>query len=167
MNFSANNLKVLVAYDDFVSGCRAMALLKRLEGPGRRELNHIMLRFDLIADVTFFELAVSEALVADVVVIATGEGNQLPRMVRQWVVQWMLRKADSPQALVATFEYNPAKAIGQGRIAADLEALADQGRVHFFCNGASQARKLDFGKNPAEDWALDSALVRPQTAGQN
>jgi len=157
MNFSAGKINVLVAYDNFGSGCRAMTLLKRIAGRGRvrGELTHVMWRFDLMADAAFFELAVSAAVAANVVVIATAEEYQLPRTVREWVVQWLLRKADVPQALVATFEHNPAKASGHGRIAADLETLA------------GPAREFDFGRVQGNDWAMDSALVRPQAAGQN
>ena len=169
MNFSDRNIKVLVAYDTFSSGCRAMALLKRLTGRGRMpgELTHTMMRFDLMADATFFELAVSEALTADVVVIATMERLELPQRVQDWVVQWLLRKEDAPQALVATFDESRTKMSGQGGVSAYLEKLAGYGRVQFFSTGGDQTWKVDFGMVKGDDWAVDSALVRQQSAGQN
>jgi len=169
MNFSAGNIKVLVAYDNFSSGCRAMEILKRLAGRGgvSGELTHFMMRFDLMADATFFELAVSEALVADMVVIATMERMELPQRVQDWVVQWILRKQDAPQALVATFEENGNKMKEAGGVAEYLEKLAGYGRIQFFSTEGDQVRKVDFGMVKGDDWAVDSALVRQQAAGKN
>jgi len=169
MNFGSGSIKVLVAYDNFSSGCRAMGLLKRLaeRGGGAGGWTHTMIRFDLMADATFFELAVNEALTADIVVIATMEAMELPRRVQDWVVQWLLRKEDVPQALVATFEEGGTKPNGQGFISDYLEKLADYGKIPFFSTGSNLARKVDFGMVKGDDWAVASALVRQQVAGQN
>lgn len=166
--FCINHIKVLVAYDSFRSGCRAMALLKRLGGGGAAgELTHVMVRFDLLADAAFFELAVGEALAADLVVIATIEGRELPREVRDWLGQWLLRRQDVPQALVGTFDYSQTKACGPGCVSAYLEKLAGYGKMPFFTGGGDRAPAVDFGRVEGDDWAVDSALVRQQMAGPN
>ncbi len=168
-HFCGNHIKVLVAYDNFSSGCRVMALLKRLGGGAATldDLTHVMVRFDLLADAAFFELAVGEARAADLIVIATCEGRELPREVRDWLGQWLLRRDDVPQALVGTFDYGRTKVCGPGCVSAYLEKLAGYGNIPFFTSGGDQAPAVDFGRVAGDDWAVDSALVRQQTAGPN
>jgi hypothetical protein len=169
MEMNRRNIKLLVVYDNFKSGCRAMALLKRLAGRGAvpGELAHVMLRFDLLGDASVFELAVNQALTADLLMIATSEEQALPQNVQAWLGQWLLRKEDAPQALVATFEHHPAKVRGQNGVSAELERLADYGNVLYFSNEDDPATELIGGPVAGGDWVLDSALVRPQAAGQN
>jgi hypothetical protein len=169
MEMNCSNINVLVVYDNFRSGCRAMALLKRLPGRGGvpGELNHVMLRFELLGEAGVFDLAVSQALTADLLVIATSEEQALPRNVREWLVQRLLWKEDAPRALVATFDYNPAQAPGHWRVSAELEKLAGYGNVQFFSNEGDLAREVNFGRVKGADWVLDSSLFRPPASGQN
>ena len=169
MNFSDGGIKVLVAYDNFSSGCRAMEMLNRLarRGAAAGVLTHTMMRFDLMADAMFFELAVSEAMASDMVVIATMETRELPQRVQDWVVQWLLRREDSPQVLAAIFAENWTTMNGQTGVSAYLKKLAGFGRIPFFSTGVDPAAKVNFGMVDGDDWAVDSALVRQQAAGKN
>jgi hypothetical protein len=127
-------LQVLVAYEDLAAGKRAMEMLERVSRqcgePGRWV--HSMWRFDVLADATYLTVAVSEALTADIIVIAAREGEPLPQRVRDWIAHWLLVKKDRPAALVATLDYpRPA----QPCVLPYLEKSAHLGRLQFFANG--------------------------------
>jgi len=132
-------LRVLVAYEDFAAGTRAMAMLNRVESqsgePG--ELTHMMWRFDVVADADFFELAVKEALKADIIVIAAREGKGLPQRIKDWIARWLLMKQSRPLALVATLDYRPVKASSEAPVLPYLAKLASFGKMQFFANGSS------------------------------
>jgi len=129
---------VLVAYEDFAAGTRAMAMLKRVDSqsdqPG--QLVHMMWRFDVLSDESFFELAVSEALAADIIVIATREGKSLPQRIRLWIARWLLMKNRRPLALVATLDYHRNQQHSKRCVLPYLEKLAHYGKMRFFANDA-------------------------------
>jgi hypothetical protein len=132
-----NNLvTVFVAYEDFAAGIRAMAMLKRVDNrcdqPG--QLLPIMWRFDVLSDASFFELAVSEALAADIIVIATRKGKGLPQRIKDWIARWLLLKQRRPLALVATLDYRPVKASSKASVLPYLAKLARFGKLQFFAN---------------------------------
>jgi hypothetical protein len=138
-------MNVLVAYEDFAAGKRAIAMLKRVDsqcgGPG--QLTHMMWRFDVLADGDFFDLAVQEALAADIIVIATREGGSLPQRIRDWIARWLLMKQSRPQALVATLDYPRAKPAGAGSVLPYLTKLALFGKMQFFANGGGHSHGFD------------------------
>jgi len=145
-------VNVLVAYEDFAAGSRAMAMLKRVDSqsgqPG--QLVHMMWRFDVLADESFFELAVSEALAADIIVIATREGKSLPRRIRDWIARWLLLKKRRPLALVATLDYQPVQASSQGCVLPYLAKLARYGKLQFFVNDNDRATGLQLARISAD-----------------
>ena len=143
---------VLVAYEDFAAGTRAMTMLKRIGnqcGPG--QLIHMMWRFDVLSDESFFELAVNEALAADIIVIATREGKSLPQRIKDWIARWLLMKDRRPMALVATLDYRPAKLSSKGCVLPYLTKLAHYGKMQFFANGSEAATRLNLAKINADD----------------
>jgi hypothetical protein len=147
-NQPENNMRVLIAYEDFAAGNRAMAILKRIGrqcgGPGR--LIHMMWRFDVLSDSSFLELAVSEALAADIIVIAARDGQGLPQKVRHWIARWFLMKEDRPLALLAALDHNRVQGSGTGHILPYLAKLAHCGRMQFFSNGNDQATGVALGR---------------------
>lgn len=169
MNFGGKDLRVLVAYDNFISGKRAMALLKRVDGPGGAggRLSHIMLRFDLMADPAFFELAVNEALAAEIVVIATAEGKDLPQQVRAWIVRWLLVKETRPLALVVTLDHKLVRAGEPPCVSPYLAKLAHYGKMQFFTNGRDKRKDVILGNFKTKDHAFASGFVRSHPAARN
>jgi hypothetical protein len=143
-------VNVLIAYEDFAAGARAMAMLKRVDvqcgEPG--QLIHMMWRFDVLADADFFDLAVREALAADIIVIATREGKRLPQRIRDWIARWLLMKKSRPLALVATLDYPPRKArsSSEGCVLPYLAKLADYGKLQFFANDGRQSHGFDLAR---------------------
>jgi len=131
-------VRVLVAYEDLAAGRCAMEMLQRIghQCGGASRLVHLMWRFDVLADSSCSELAANEALEADIIVIATREGDGLPQPVRDWIARWLLTKADRPTALVAALDHDRVPAGGQRRVRPYLEKLADCGKMQFFANGS-------------------------------
>ncbi len=146
-NLKEHDINVLVAYEDFAAGCRAMALLKRVGsqcgGPGR--LIHMMWRFDVLSDPCYLELAVSEALAADIIIIAMREGRGLPQKVRNWIARWLLMKEDRPLALAASLDHDREKTSDQVCVLPYLAKLAHYGKMQFFSNRCAQATGVDLG----------------------
>jgi len=138
-------VNVLVAYEDFASGTRAMGILKRIDNqcgqPG--QLIHMMWRFDVVADADYFDHAVREALASDIIVIATREGKSLPQRIRDWIARWLLMKTERPLALVAALDYPPAKASKEVHVLPYLSKLAQYGKMEFFANGNGNAHGFD------------------------
>ena len=158
-NLEENDINVLVAYEDFAAGCRAMAMLKRVgsqcEGPGR--LIHMMWRFDVLCDPSYTEHAVSEALAADIIIIAMREGKGLPQKVKSWIARWLLMKEDRPLALAASLDHNGVKANDQVCVLPYLAKLAQYGKMQFFSNRCAQAAGVDLGS------AKVNAISQPET----
>lgn len=143
-------LNVLIAYEDFAAGTRAMGMLNRVNSqcgePG--QFNHMMWRFDVLTDPEFFELAVSEALSADIIVIAARKGQGLPQRIRDWIARWLLMKQRRPLALVATLDYRPVKSSKQATILPYLSKLASFGKLRFFANAGSAASGAELANLP-------------------
>lgn len=154
-----NAINVLVASEDFAAGCRVMAMLKRVGsqcgGPGR--LIHMMWRFDVLSDPSFLEPAVSEALAADIIIIAMREGKGLPQKVRNWMARWLLMKEDRPLALAASFDHDREKTSDQGCVLPYLARLAQYGKMQFFSNRCAQATGVDLGSTKV------NAIKQPET----
>jgi hypothetical protein len=141
-------MKVLVAYEDFAAGTRAMAMLKRVDSQCDRpgQLIHRMWRFDVLADADFFDLAVREALGSDIIVIATREGKSLPQKILDWIARWLLMKDSRPLALVATLDYPPIKASSEGCVLPYLTKLAHYGNMQFFSNRSEDPIEFNLAK---------------------
>jgi hypothetical protein len=140
-NDEDSHLNVLVAYEDFAAGTRAMAMLKRVGNQCGRQarLIHTMWRFDVLSDASYFELAVSEALAADIIVISAREGKSLPQRIREWISHWLLMKIRRPVALVATLDYPQVRIKREACVLPYLAKLAHYGNMPFFANGGGRA----------------------------
>jgi hypothetical protein len=148
-NKGNENMNVFVAYEDFSAGARAMAMLKRVGSQcgQRAQLIHMMWRFDILSDESLFELAVSEALAADIIVIATREGRNLPQRIRDWIAHWLLMKDRRPLALVATLDYDSLNPVGEGCVLPYLTKLAHYGGMQFFATVSGEANVGDLAKS--------------------
>ena len=102
-------------------------------------------RFDVLSDPSFLELAVSEALAADINVIAMSEGKGLPQKVRNWIARWLLMKQDRPLALAASLDHHRVKASDQRSVLPYLAKLAHYGKMQFFANGYDETHRVDLG----------------------
>ena len=141
-------LQVVIAYDDIAAGGRAMRVLADLgEGLGDAiEFQPIPWSFDLLADVDWREMAATDAVNADILIIGTSSTNPLPLAVQRWVETAIAQKRGTDAAVVALFglEENPDRA-GSSRLEA-IQAVARQAGLDFFA--------------PAPHHELDEAIER-------
>jgi len=103
----ASDFRVVMVYDDFVAGKRAMEtcnfLLMQL-GRGV-QLNSSMWKFDVLRCAKLKEMAVEDALEADVVIVANGRNCGLPPEVIDWLKCWTPTRRSGAAALVALMDY--------------------------------------------------------------
>ena len=99
-------LQVIIAYDDLAAGRRAMRLLADI---GRQlgeqtEFTPMPWSFDLLADVDSSEAAASDAVQADILILATSaKVGPLPVAVSRWTEGAIRRKRGTSAAVVALF----------------------------------------------------------------
>ncbi len=126
-------LRVVIAYDDLDAGQRAMRVLANLgKGLGdATEFQPLPWPFELLADADWRDAAASEAVNADILIVAASGANPLPPAVGRWVKDVIGRKRGTNAAVVALFgpEEDP-----DGTRSSRLEDI----------QGASQRAGLDF-----------------------
>lgn len=94
---------VVIAYEDLPAGQRAMQIFSNLASDHGNDfiLQPQPWRFDLLADPDWAEFAAGDALRADLLVISTSGGSDLPAHVRSWVTACLARKRGGSGAVVA------------------------------------------------------------------
>jgi len=127
-------LRVVIAYGDITAGQRAMRVLANL---GRRlgddvEFQPIPWSFDLLADVDWREGAASDAVRADILIIATSSPSSLPSAIGEWAKSAINRKRGTSAAVVALFgsDENP-ECTDSTRLEA-IQAAAREAGLDFF-----------------------------------
>jgi hypothetical protein len=99
--------RVVMAYDDFTSGKRAMDACHFLgfQLGGGVELRSSMWKFDILRNARLNEIAVADAIEADVIIVANAPDAGLPEEVARWVEAWVPRKRGQTAALVALLDF--------------------------------------------------------------
>jgi hypothetical protein len=127
-------LRVVIAYDDVAAGKRAMTVLSDL---GQRLGDDIQFQplpwsFDLLTHLDWREVASSDAVNAEILIIATSAGNSLPPEIGRWAETTIDRKRGTASAVVALFgsEENPTDD-GSFRIEAIRMAARHAGLAFF------------------------------------
>ena len=127
-------LRVVIAYNDLAAGRRAMGLLSEL---GRElgeeiEFQPIPWSFDLLADVDWSAVSASDAVNADILIIATSDTEPLPAAVGRWTENAIDSKRGTVGAVVALFgpEENPDR-FGSSRLLA-IQTAAHRAGLDFF-----------------------------------
>jgi hypothetical protein len=135
-------LRVVVAYDDLGSGQRAMRVLGNVAAAlgDAIEFEPMPWSFELLADVDWRKVAASEAVNADIVIIASSSSRPLPPEVGRWTKAAIQQKQGTATAVVALFgpEGNPDGA-GSPRLEFIQNATREAGLVFF-----APARRQEF-----------------------
>jgi hypothetical protein len=102
--FTEPALRIVVAYDAFEAGKRAMRTFSNLSRDHRDfRFQPQPWRFDFLADPALFEFARSDGRRADVLAIAMANGFTLPPAVRHWLTESLRERRREPGALIALF----------------------------------------------------------------
>jgi hypothetical protein len=105
---STSTLNVVVAYEDFLTGKKAKETCDFLaENLGTTcQVNNQMWKFDVLSILKLRDMAVNDALQADIVMVSCHGGDELPEAVREWLRAW-LERAPEAIALVGLFDCTP------------------------------------------------------------
>jgi hypothetical protein len=132
---SGKDLSVMIAFDDDVTARRADELLGQFEQSLKDEqgrLFHQWWNVDVLAFTSMVELAALEAAMADMVIVAIHDGQELPETVAVWLKRFLERRKDRPGAMVAILASEDQTAdLSQG-VLAQLQQAAALGHMDFF-----------------------------------
>jgi hypothetical protein len=129
-------LKVVVVYEDLITGARIRRmlarLLSRIGGEGDIRIN--MWSFDCLRDPALKARAADEAA-ADIVALSTHGGTDLPAEVKSWLGQWLANRADQPAALLVFVDRCRRESPGGKRLVRNLRPLAAAAGVDLIQSG--------------------------------
>ena len=140
---------VVTAYEDFATGQRAIETCSNLE----RRLGHEfqfrtnMWKFEVLQQSKLFEMAVQDALEAQIVIISTHGENELPQPVQDWIQMWSSRKDGDACALVALFDCVMPARLEVRSIRSHLSNIARAGQMDFFSQPAEKPAETDSSLN--------------------
>jgi hypothetical protein len=94
---------VVIAYEDFDSGRRAMDACKLLVSQLGNEvhLRSSMWKFEVLEVTKLNRIATHDAIEADMIIVATARNGDLPGPVKAWVESWVPEKRGQTAALLA------------------------------------------------------------------
>jgi hypothetical protein len=133
------NFNVVIAYEDFETGKHAKETYDFL-------LNHLgadckfsnqMWKFDVLTIPKLRDIAVHDALSADIIVISS-RGGDLPAAVKSWIEGWAGQSGNAI-ALVALFENPEEDSAGTARTQELLAAVARRSNLEFFAQPEKRA----------------------------
>lgn len=127
-------VRVVIAYHDLAAGLQAMRVLAGLaRGFGEDlEFEPLPWSFDLLDDQNWSEVAASDVIQADILIIATSGPRPLPPAVVQWAEAAIRQKQGTAAAVVALFSSEEKdNEPGSSRFAA-IQAAARQAGLAFF-----------------------------------
>ncbi|MFO1475384.1 MAG: hypothetical protein U1F98_01875 [Verrucomicrobiota bacterium] len=143
--------RVVMAYDDFLSGQRALATCQFLSTRLGRgvELRSSMWKFDVLRNPGLARMAVEDASEADVIIIANAPRTGLPNEVRAWIQSWLPRKKGQFAALVALMDFTDKDNRESREAHAFLKRAAAETGIDFLSREIrSDATRLPFLRRP-------------------
>ncbi|MDB6021399.1 MAG: hypothetical protein JWQ04_1256, partial [Pedosphaera sp.] len=136
-NFELENhpvFNVVIVYEDFAAGKHAKETYDYLVHQLGRdyEFNNQMWKFDVLGNAKMQEMAVKDAVLADLIIISTHGIGELPAEVSSWIEHWTIQKSRA-MALVALVD-RPADEIknGPASINASLQSAARLAQISYF-----------------------------------
>jgi len=124
---------VVMAYDDFTSGKRAMDACNFLVfqlGDGV-EWRSSMWKFDVLGHAKLNQIAIEDALEADVIIVANARNSGLPAEARKWIDGWVPGKRGQTAALVALLDFTG-------------DQLTESAQAYAFLKEAATSADIDF-----------------------
>ena len=132
------SVRVVIAYDDLDVAKRAEAVYERLAQRLEEtfEFQQRLWRFDVLQEASLRAQAVSDAVDADIVIVAMKDDSEVPEAVRSWL-ESLLTRVTGAAALVALLPRTGTSAQPY------LEDVARRGGMDFFAQSgkAAPARK--------------------------
>ena len=140
--------KIVVAYEDFLSGIRARDMSEKLAHRLKTEfaINSDLWKFDLLMGRLLREQAADAASEADMIIISAGAGTELPAHVKGWVERWSMQKRNRLSVLIALLHQEEEPPENQiPPLCHYLRQVAEKAGMDFFCKtGTGDGHRLDF-----------------------
>lgn len=146
-------LKIVIVYEDLVTGIEATAVLSRLAGQLETEfqiksdtwrMDNSAWKFEMLREPELWNQAATEAVGADIIIVSVG-GAQLPACVRNWIENVLPMKEGRPAALVAMLDRRNDASGEPPRLGAYLRRLAEEYGLDFFCNTNDPPPRVESG----------------------
>lgn len=134
------DFNVVIAYEDFADGSRAMRFFQDLvqqHGDLFTFVPHLW-RFQALGEPELQDSAVQTAAHADMVVVASGRRDNLPREVEDWIAHWGFARKQKDGALVVLTQGPTDNAPTCGDFVQQLRATAHELNLRFFCQGETE-----------------------------
>lgn len=99
-------IRVVIAYNDVVAGTRAMGVLNKLAKRIGNEIDFVPIpwSFNLLDDVDWKAVAASDAVKADILILAVSSGGTMPSFVERWTKDVIEKKRGTTAAVVSLFD---------------------------------------------------------------
>lgn len=125
--------RVVMAYDDFASGKRAMDACHFLVSQfgGGAELRSTMWKFDVLRSTKLNQIAVDDAIEADVIIVANARNGGLSDAVKTWIAGWVPRKGGQAATLVALIDFTGEDVQAAVLAQAFLKDAAAEAKIDF------------------------------------
>lgn len=137
-------LKLVIAYESFADGLCALRFLEKLLQDFGRLFTFVprFLKFEQLLQPEVAARTSAEAAAADMVIVATSEGTELPALIKKWISQWDAQpgEAHSDGALVALLSSARACRDGLTPIRSYLCRLAERTGRKFLCHQIEWAK---------------------------
>ena len=123
----------VIVYEDFAAAHRAMDTCKHLMSQleGDVEFRTSMWKFDLLRNIKLSQIAASDAIEADVIIIAASQNSDLTNEVKAWMESWIPAKRGQSAALVALLDFTN-------------EDMRNSCLAHSFLKNAAATAGMDF-----------------------
>jgi hypothetical protein len=142
------DFKLVVVYDDFVSGIRARDFSDRLAARLEPEFKFSsdLWKFDFLVGRVLREQAAAAAAEADIIIVSADAATVLPGHVKSWMDGWLPQQHHRPSILIALIHQEEDRPCEQPSVlCAYLRQIAEAAGMDFFCKtGTSYGRHLDF-----------------------
>ncbi len=125
---------VVIVYEDFVTGTRAMTVYDSLARSlaNHYEFTNSAWKFEILRQASLKTIAVFDALEADLILISSHAGDELPDEVRAWI-DLSLRQANQTNCALVLLLAETDEMIGRLAPAHSyLQEVADQYKLDFF-----------------------------------
>jgi len=155
------DFSVMITFDDDVTAKKADEVLGMFEQNLREEqgrLFHQWWNTDVLAFTSMGELAALEAAMADMIIVAIHDAQELPEMVAVWMKRFLERRKDRPGALVAILASGPEMPDASQGVLSQLRQAAALGHLDYFATrvnadwdkaGRDKAGRIEAGRTEA------------------
>jgi hypothetical protein len=154
---------VLIAYEDFATGNRALSVFDRLfpaSGGSPFFSTHNVWKFDLLEITKFRDVAAAEAANADMVIISAHVGRELPAVVKRWMEIWIKRRHAESGALVVLLDGQKSRVTPDLRMETYLQTCAVRAGMDFFIQREKTRGTLH---KPSDEDTSQAGRALPQT----